>query len=101
MTNADAIDRLAKDLSEKAKVIRTEQRRKEREERQARERAEITAHRDRMFAEVGQPLDGLNEAQHGIVYDAAWEQGHSSGFGNVEHYYGEFSEMARKLLAAQ
>lgn len=67
----------------------------------AAEEAASEAHYAKMFDEIGQPLAGLNEEQHGIVYAEAWEQGHSSGYGEVEMYYGEFAEMARKLLAAR
>lgn len=75
-------------------------RKAEREERHAKERAEYEAHYTRMFEEVGQPLVGLNPAQHAIVYSQAWEQGHSSGYQEVESYYGDFAEAARKILDA-
>jgi hypothetical protein len=63
-------------------------------------KAEAETHYARMLDEIGRPLAGLNEAQHGIVYAVAYDQGHSSGYDEVEMYYGEFAEMARKLLAA-
>lgn len=84
----------AEDLFQEAKRL-------EREERQAKEAAERTAHYWRMYQEIGRPLAGLNEAQHDIVYGQAWDQGHASGFGEVKSYYGEFAEMARKLLEAK
>lgn len=61
---------------------------------------EAAEHYNRMFTEIGQPLAGLNEAQHGIVYSQAYEQGHAYGYSEVETHYGDFAEMARKLLAA-
>jgi hypothetical protein len=70
------------------------------EERRAKEAAENAAHYQRMYDEIGQPLAGLNEAQHGIVYAQAWEQGHAYGYSEVESHYGDFAEMARKLIEA-
>jgi predicted nucleic acid-binding protein len=90
---ADEADRMAEELAAEARKV-------EREEAAAKMAAENKAHYERMYTEIGQPA-GLNEAQHGIVYAQAWEQGHSSGFGEVESYYGEFAEMARKLLDAR
>lgn len=72
----------------------------EREERRAKEIAAAKAHYDRMYDEVGQPVAGLNPAQHAIVYAQAYKQGHASGFDEVEGHYGEFAEMARKILEA-
>lgn len=83
------------------KELLTAARKAEREERQAQRAAENAAHYTRLYEEVGQPLAGLNETQHGIVYAQAWEQGHASGFDEVENYYGEFAEMARKILEAK
>jgi hypothetical protein len=100
MTNADAVDRLAKSLAAKAKEIREDQRRAEREAARAKAKTEAEAHYAKMYDEIGQPLAGLNKAQHGIVYSMAYDQGHSSGFAEVESYYDEFAEMARKLLAS-
>jgi membrane protein involved in colicin uptake len=68
------------------------------EERRAKTAAESAAHYARMYDEIGQPLAGLNKAQHGIVYSQAREQ--ASGYDEVESYYGEFAEMARKILDA-
>jgi hypothetical protein len=67
----------------------------------ATEQAANEAHYAKMFDEIGQPLAGLNEAQHGVVYARAYEHGHSSGYDEVGEYYGEFAEMARKLLDAR
>jgi hypothetical protein len=85
----------------KAEELFAAVRKAEREEAAAKVAAENEAHDKRMYTEIGQPLAGLNEAQHGIVYAQAWERGHASGFGDVESYYGEFAEMARKLLDAR
>lgn len=62
--------------------------------------AEAKEHYDRMYFGIGQPLAGLNEAQHAIVYSQAWEQGHASGYEEVEDHYADLAEMARKLIAA-
>lgn len=75
--------------------------RAEREERQAKARQEQEGHFEKCFVEIGQPLAGLNRAQHDAVYAVAWEHGHASGFGDVENYYGDFAELARKVLEAQ
>lgn len=69
-------------------------------ERIVKEAAENAAHYDRMYNEIGQPLAGLNPAQHGIVYALAWQQGHSCGYSEVEGHYGEYAEMARQILEA-
>lgn len=67
----------------------------------AAEQAANEAHDAKMFDEIGQPLAGLTRAQHDIVYGEAYSQGHGSGYAEVEHYYGELAEMARKLLDAR
>lgn len=84
-----------------ADQLAADARRVEREERQAKKRAENAAHYARMYDDIGQGVAGLNEAQHGIVYSKAWEHGHSSGYGEVESYYGEFAQMAREILDAK
>jgi hypothetical protein len=84
----------AEDLAAQARKL-------EREEQRAAEAKRHSEHYTRMYEEIGQPLAGLNEAQHGIVYSRAWEQGHSSGFDQVESDYEELAEMARKLLEAK
>jgi multidrug efflux pump subunit AcrA (membrane-fusion protein) len=88
-------------LDEQIQTAKTAARREKFELARAAEAAAREAHYARMFDEIGQPLAGLNAEQHGIVYSQAWEQGHSSGYGEVETYYGEFAEMARKLIAAK
>jgi hypothetical protein len=92
-TQRDALDAQIKAAKEAA-------RREKLELARAARKAEAEAHYARMLDEIGRPDAGLNEAQHGIVYAVAYEQGHSSGYNEVEMYYGEFAEMARKLLAA-
>jgi hypothetical protein len=94
------IGELARVLASKAEEKRAAERRAEREARRNKDAAERAEHADRMFTEIGQPLAGLNEAQHSEVYSVAWEHGHSSGFGDVEIYYGDFAELARKVIAA-
>lgn len=87
-------------LDEQIKTAKADAKRAEREAAQAKRKAESEAHYARMLDEIGQPLAGLNAEQHAIVYAMAYEQGHASGYDEVESYYGEFAEMARKLLAA-
>jgi len=70
-------------------------------ERAEKRRQEELEHMDKCFTEIGQPQAGLNPRQHGAVYAAAWEHGHASGFGDVENYYGDFAELARKVLDAR
>ena len=70
-------------------------------ERAAAEAARHSEHYNLMFTEIGQPYAGLNEAQHGAVYALAYQHGHSAGEAEVEHYYGEFAELARKVLEAR
>jgi flagellar biosynthesis/type III secretory pathway protein FliH len=101
MTNADAVDRLAKDLAERAKKIRADKRQAELKARREAEAKRHSEHYARMFEDIGQGVAGLNEAQHGIVYAQAYEQGHAYGYSEVELHYGELAEMARKLLDAR
>lgn len=98
--NASQIDALAKSLAAKAIEMKAADRKAEREARQAAERARNEAHYALMLEEIGQPLAGLNEAQHGAVYAMAWEHGHASGYSEVENYYGDFAELARRVIEA-
>lgn len=90
----------AAELATKAKELRKQAERLAREERQALAAAQAKAHRDRMYAEIGQGA-GLTEDQHDIVYAQAYEQGHAHGDSQIESYYVDFAEMARKLLDAR
>lgn len=85
---------------ERVAQLRKDAKRIQQQERRAEEAQRRVDHRKKMFEEIGQPLAGLNEAQHGIVYSAAWVSGHSSGFGEVASYYEEFAEMARQIIEA-
>jgi len=90
----------ATEQQEKAKRLLAEARKAEREERQAKERAENHAHYLKMQAE-GAELSGLNEAQHAIVYSKAWSRGHDEGgYHAIEGHYGELAQMAREILDA-
>lgn len=91
---------VAAEATARAKELRKMAERKEIEERRAKSEAEHENHYMRMYEEIGEPLAGLNETQHSVVYAVAWEHGHSSGYGEVEIYYGDFAEMARKLIEA-
>lgn len=88
----------AKEAEERANNLRIAAARLEHEERRAREAKAYAEHYDRMYREIGEPLAGLSEAQHAIVYEKAYEDGHSSGYGEVETYYGILAEMARKVI---
>ena len=35
----------------------------------------------------------VSDARKQKLFDLAWEEGHTSGYGDVEHYYSEFSEL--------
>lgn len=97
----EAMQRQADELNATIKAEKDRVRKAEREERRAKEHAEREAHYAQMFEEIGRGVAGLNEAQHAIVYAAAWEQGrHSSGYSEVEMHYREFAEMARQILDA-
>jgi hypothetical protein len=87
-------------LDDQIKTAKATARREKFELARAAEVAAREAHYARMFDEIGDPLAGLNADQHAIVYAQAYEQGHSSSYDEVESYYGEFAEMARKLIAA-
>lgn len=101
MATIEEMQAQAKVLAEQIEAAKRAKRNAERKAAQAKAAAEHAAHYAKMFEETGQPLAGLNEAQHGIVYAAAWELGHASGLGEVEMVYGDLAEMARKLLAAR
>jgi hypothetical protein len=88
-------------LDEQIKTAKATARREKFELARAAETAAHEAHYARMFDEIGRPLAGLNEDQHAIVYSQAWEHGHASGYSEVENYYGDLAEMARKLIAAK
>lgn len=85
---------------EEADRLSAEALRAEYQERRAKEARENSEHSNRMYAEIGQPLAGLNKAQHGIVYALAWQQGHASGYDEVTGHYEELAEMAREILDA-
>jgi len=96
--NAAEIDKLAKDLAAKAIEIRKAEERAARQARLEKAATEQKAHAVRLFEEIGRPLAGLNAKQHGEVYAMAWEQGHASGYSEVEMHYGDFAELARKII---
>jgi hypothetical protein len=101
MTDIETMQAQRDALDAQIKAVKAAARREKIELERAARRTEASAHYAKMLDEIGQPLAGLNEAQHGIVYAMAYDQGHSSGYHEVEMYYGEFAEMARKLLAAR
>ncbi len=94
----EAMQAEAARLQEKIEQAKKEKQRAEREERMAKAKAEHDAHYKKMYEESGKPFAGLNEAQHAIVYNQAYMQGHAHGYGEVESCYGDLAEMARKVL---
>lgn len=88
-------------LDEQIRQARKDEKQIKRELARAAESAAREAHYARMFDEIGRPLAGLNEAQRGIVYAQAYQDGHASGYDEVEQRYGELAELVRKVIAAQ
>lgn len=43
----------------------------------------------------------LSSVAQSLIYTKAWEDGHSSGYNDVEHYYSEHADFARQVIAAQ
>lgn len=98
---ARAAEDAAREAKVKARKLADAARHAEREEQRAKERAENDAHYNRMFEEIGQPVGGFNAQQHDIIYAKAWEDGHASGYTEVEGHYGELAYMARQILDAR
>ncbi len=44
--------------------------------------------------------DGLNEAQHRRVYEVAYEEGHASGWFEIQNRYIELAGFARDIIAS-
>ena len=45
-------------------------------------------------------LDAYPREVHDVVYNAAYEHCHSSGYSEIDNYYSEFAEMAIKIIMA-
>lgn len=88
----------ARAAEQAAKELRAQARDQERRERMEKRAREAKEHYDRMYSKIGQPLAGLTEAQHSIVYTMAYDRGHSSGYEEIEGHYGELAEMARRII---
>jgi hypothetical protein len=87
-------------LIEQAKTQEREERITARKAAQEKRAREEKAFRDRLYSEIGQGIAGLNEKQHALVYVKAWEDGHASGYEEVEQHYGELADLAREILDA-
>lgn len=72
-----------------------EQRRIDAEARREREAEQMAHYRSEFATEYG--IDHLPREVVDLVWNLAWQEGHSSGYGQVEHYYGEYAPM---VLAA-
>lgn len=96
---ADDLARLAESLTRQAEARKLDERKAAQDAARKAEAEKAKAHYDEML-QVGQDLAGLNEAQHSIVYNMAYEHGHASGLSEVSSYYGDFAEMARKIIEA-
>jgi len=81
----------AAELRQQARALE----RKELRERQEWERAE---HASQMWREVGRPIAGLTEAQHGSVYALAYDLRHEDGYYEVGMLYGDLATLAVKIL---
>lgn len=68
----------------------------EREERQAKERAEVQAADDKAWEEIGQHF--YSREVHAIVYGQAYADGHAYGYSEVHGRYQDLAELAVKLL---
>src|SRR3954464_3595637 len=98
---ADVARIKADGLHAEALKLAAEARKAERAERDAKRKAEADEHFNQMFDEIGKPLAGLNEKQHGLVYGFAYSMGHASGFGEVEGHYGDLAELVRAVIEAK
>lgn len=98
---AQAASDAAQAAAAEADRLAEEYREAVRREHQAAQASRYAEHYDRLFTETGQSICGLNAAQHAAVYALAYERGHSAGLDYVEECYGEFAELARKILEAR
>lgn len=97
---AEAAGQAARAAQEQAAALRAQAAQARYAERRAAQEAARQALSDRLYTEVGEPLAGLNQAQHALVFDRAWSQSKSEGDHGVEATYGELAELARATLAA-
>lgn len=44
--------------------------------------------------------NGLNKAQHDLIYSQAWDMGHSAGFSEVELYYDILIDLVVAVIAS-
>lgn len=63
------------------------------------EAAGVKALADRLYQEIVAQF-GMPRSVGDAVWALAWEHGHSSGFSDVENYYGDFAELALKVWNA-
>lgn len=88
----------SKAADEKARALKAEANRLEREERAAKAKAETDAHSEKMWTDIGRHW--LTREQHAIVYGCAYSEGHAHGFSEIETHYYDLAEMGRKLIEA-
>jgi RecG-like helicase len=80
-----------------AQALADQARRAENAERAAKH-AEIYAnHSSRVFEAFGYELTAK---QHELIYSAAYERSHSSGFGEVEDTYSDLADLVRQCLGS-
>ena len=89
---AAAAREAAKTATQEAERLAAEARKVEREEIAERERNAYALSSDRAFASA-QDFTAITEKQHAVLYAKAYELGHSSGYTEVEYYYGELLEL--------
>jgi predicted solute-binding protein len=88
---------MAQKAADEADVLSRQARAAENAERAAKH-AEIYAnHSSRVFGELGYELTAK---QHELIYSAAYERSHSSGFGEVEDTYSDLADLVRQCLGS-
>lgn len=88
------MERDAARLAERIKDAKVAKAKADREARRAAALAERENHQIRMFKEYAEPF-GVPWNVADKVYAMAWENGHSSGYDEVEGLYQDFAELAR------
>ncbi len=91
----EKMERQAEELTERIKAAKIAKAKAEREARWAAQRAEQANRSIKMFEEYAEPFGVPREVAES-VYSLAWSHGHASGYSEVENYYQDFAELARK-----
>lgn len=104
LTNQQRLDRAAEQARTESatvtqhaveKAVRHEQRRIDREASRERQAEQIAHYRTECAIENG--IEHLPRTVTDQVWALTWQEGHSSGFGEVANYYGEYAPL---VLAA-